>query len=281
MNSLRLMICRLRVKLSPSSSNIAAYVDHLRSSQVFAFNLFLPFREGEKSNLSDQLSNMIGTRLSIEEVRFEWVPPGALLGEIKGDRPLGDEPATAVDIVLWGRKSDGGRAAVLLEVKLSEADFTHCKGRTSRGNRRKDVCESADLFFEDPMACYLRRPVWSRRDRRYWEIFAGSHGSVRATFPGADLEGPCPFAFSMQQPMRNLAVARGLELDGESGVDRAWFALCAHDDNPDAASHWEDWKRLLADQAMAPRLPASEVVRAGEADGFGDWAAWMRERYRL
>lgn len=257
------------------------YANHLRSSQIFAFNLFLPFREGEKSKLSDLVSETIDTGLSIEEVRFEWVPPGALLGEIAGDLPSPGEPATAVDVALWGQLADGGRAAVLLEVKLSETDFTHCNGRTSPGNRRTDVCDSAAAFFDDPVACYLRRPRRSRRDRRYWEIFEQSYGSVRAAFPGADLGGQCPFAFSMQQPMRNLAVARGLELDGEGGVDKAWFALCSHDDNPDAAWHWKDWNRLLGDQTMAPSLPASEVVRAGEASGFGEWAACMRERYRL
>ena len=48
---------------------------------------------------------------------------------------------------------------VLLEVKLSEPDFTHCNGRTSPANQRRDVCESASLFFENPKACYLRRPL--------------------------------------------------------------------------------------------------------------------------
>ena len=257
------------------------YADHVRSSQAFAFNLFLPFREGNRSKLSDLVSETVGERLSIEEVRFEWVPPGALLGEVAGDRPSGDEPATAVDVVLWGRLAGGDRAAVLLEVKLSETDFTHCQGRTSKGNRRTDVCKSASLFFDEPSACYLRRPVRSGRDRRYWEIFAEGHDSVRAAFPGADLEGQCPFAYSMQQPMRNLAIARGLELGSDSEVDRAWFALCAHDNNPDVAVHWETWQRLLPNPSMAPKLPASQVVRAGESEGFTEWATWMRDRYRL
>ena len=255
------------------------YVHHMRSSQAFALNLFLPFRKGNRSKLSDVVSKAIGERLAIDDVLFEWVPPGALLGEVAGDRPLGDEPATAVDVALWGSLADGSRAAVLLEVKLSETDFTHCNGRTSPGNRRTDVCDSASMFFDDPGACYLRRPRRSQRDRRYWEIFAGSHGSVRAAFPGAGLEGPCPFAFSMQQPMRNLAVARGLEQCDNSGIEAAWFGLCAHDDNTDAAGHWEEWrKHLPPDPFAAPSLVASEVVRAGEDEG---WAAWMRDRYRL
>ena len=263
------------------SVRLHRYAGHLRSSQVFAFNLFLPFRKGSLSRLSSRLSEIVGARLSIEDVRFEWVPHGSLLGEIDGDQPVGEEPATAVDVVLWSRLADGRRAVVLLEVKLSEPDFTHCHGRNSPANHRRDVCDSASLFFENPKACYLRRPLRKWRDRRYWEIFAFEHGSVRAAFPGADLEGACPFSESMQQPMRNLAIARGLVQDSGCAVEKAWFALCAHDGNPEAAEHWESWKRLLPDASMAPVLSASDVVRAGEDEELVDWAAWMRDRYRL
>ena len=184
-------------------------------------------------------------------------------------------------MVLWSRLTDGQRGVVLLEVKLSETEFTHCNGRTSAGNRRRDVCESATLLFTDPTACYLQRPWGKRRDRRYWDIFTGSHGSVQAAFPGADLDGLCPFAYSMQQPMRNLAIARGLEQDPDFAVEKAWFGLCAHGDNSEVTEHWKNWKRLLPDPSVAPSLPASEVVSAGEAAGFLEWAGWMRGRYRL
>ena len=255
------------------------YAAHLLSSQAFAFNLFLPFRDGKRERLSECVSDLVGTRLLVDELRFEWVPPGALLGELDGERPVGDEPATAVDVVLWSQLADGRRAAVLIEVKLTEGGFTTCGGRTSPANRRTDVCDSARLFFEDPDTCYLRRPKRKRRDRRYWEIFTASHGSVGNAFPGADLDGGCPFAGNAQQPMRNLAIARALEQDGT--VAQAWFALCAHDQNPDVADHWEAWRGLLPDPGMAPSLPASAVIRAGEAEGHGAWAQWIRQRYRL
>ena len=90
------------------------YAAHLRSSQAFAFNLFLPFRREHSEELSERVSETIGARFSIDDVRFEWIPPGALLGEIEGERPVGNEPATAVDVVLWGRLTNAGRAAVLL-----------------------------------------------------------------------------------------------------------------------------------------------------------------------
>ena len=255
------------------------YAAHLLSSQAFALNLFLPFREGVRRALSECVGNLLGTRLHVEKVRFEWVPPGALLGELEGNRPEEDEPATAVDVVLWSRLEDGRRAVVLVEVKLSEDGFTNCNGQHSRANRRRDVCDSARLFFSDPGSCYLRRPKGKQRDRRYWEIFAASQGSVRDAFPGASLDGPCPFGGHAQQPMRNLAIARGLKQDGT--VDIAWFLLCAHDGNPDVRGHWEAWKEILPDSQDAPFLSASAVIEAGESEGHEAWATWMRERYRL
>lgn len=252
---------------------------HLRSSQAFAFNLFLPFREGRSARLSERVSALVGARLTIDQVQFEWIPPGGLLGEVAGDRPIGDEPATAADVVLWCRLRFRRPAAVLLEVKLSEGEFTHCGGRDSPGNLRKDVCHSAKLFFAEPRDCYLRRTKRAKRDRRYWEIFTRSHGSVQKAFPHADLDGPCPFAYDMQQPMRNLAIARGMEQ--ESMAQQAWFALCAHDANLDISARWAEWSRLLPEPSQAPVLPASEIVRAGEAEGLKEWAAYMRERYQL
>ena len=268
-----------KTSVRSDSVRLHEYVAHILSSQAFAFNLFLPFREGSRESLSKRISDLVGARLAIDRVNFEWVPPGDLLGELDGQWPVGDEAATGVDVALWGWLENRRRAVVLVEVKLSEDGFTHCGGRRSRGNRRKDVCRSATLFLDDPNACYLRRPQRKRRDRRYWEIFAKSHGTVRDAFPNAALDGPCPFAYDMQQPMRNLAIARGLEQ--EDMVERAWFALCAHDANAGIAEHWQAWKQLLPDPTMAPFLPASEVVRAGEDEGLSDWASYMRSRYRL
>ena len=261
------------------SVELHRYAGHILSSQTFAFNLFLPFREGQRERLSKHISSLVEHELTIDDVGFKWVPPGHLLGEIDGDRPGPGEPATAVDVVLWGWLPSGKRAAILLEVKLTEDKFTPCGGRESRGNRRKDICQSAQLFFDDPNACYLRRPVRKRRDRRYWEIFTQSYGNLQGAFPNANLDGECPFAYDMQQPMRNLAIAQGMVQ--EDMVQKAWYILCAHDSNPDIAGHWQAWQKLLGEGTSSQFLPASEIVTAGEADGLADWTRYMRERYKL
>ena len=268
-----------RAAVKADSVALHDYAGHLLSSQTFALNLFLPFREGERDRLSQRISSLVEDTLTIDKVVFEWVPPGHLLCEIDGERPGPEEPATAVDVVLWGWLPSGWRAAVLVEVKLSEDKFTHCNGRESRGNRRKDVCRSAQLFFDDPNACYLRRPAWKERDRRYWEIFTRSYGNLQNAFPNANLEEECPFTYDLQQPMRNLAIAQGMVQ--EDMVQKAWYILCAHDSNPDIAGHWQAWQQLLGEATPAPFLPASEVITVGEREGLADWSRYMRERYQL
>ena len=255
------------------------YAPAITSSQMFALNLFMPWRHGARRGLEARLAGVLGESITVERVAFEWVPPGALLGEIDGDRPGPDEKATGVDVVLWGHDDAGARSAVLLEVKLGEGGFTTCGGRDSVANRRTDVCASATTFFSDPTACYLQRPARKTRDRRYWEIFARSHGTVRDSFPGAADTGPCPFAGHQQQPMRNRALA--FALVQENVVERVWFGLCSHDDNPDVAREWTSWRALLPSTEVAPLLPASEILAAGRDEGHAEWARWMAERYLL
>ena len=254
---------------------------HLRSSQTFAFNLFLPFRDGARGRLGERLGEILGLELDIDRIQFEWVPPGPLLCELAGERPGTGEHATAVDVVLWCRLAGGGHGAALVEVKLAEAGFSRCRGRGHPDNARKDVCRSPGRFFEESDACFVRKPPGKLRHRRYWDLFAARHGSLRDAFPGADTGAPCPFAGPAYQPMRNLALARALEQDAYSTVTRAWFVLCAHDDNPQIAEQWAAWAKLLPDPAMAPMLRASELVDIGEAEGHPEWAEWMRKRYLL
>ena len=103
-------------------------------------------------------------------------------------------------------------------------------------------------------------------------MYCGTSKLCVNAFLNAYLNGLWPFAYDMQQSKRNLAIAGGLEQEGM--VRRAWFALCAHDANPDIAALWPE-------TSMAPVLPASALVSVGEAEGLTDWPAYMRERYQL
>lgn len=248
----------------------------LHSSMAFGFNLFLPFRAG--ADLAPALAPLVGP-MAVDKVAFEWIPPGHILGEIDGDTPRGDEAATGVDVVVHGHRADGSRIVILIEVKLSEGGFSTCNGRTSRANQRTDICDSATAFLADPSSCYLRRPRRQHRDRRYWEIFNAEHGDLSTAFPGTPVDGPCPFAGDAQQPMRQYALALGLEQEGFA--DEAWLLLAHHDHNPDVPDHWRTWTSLVRSDARTGRLKATEILEAGRQSGLVDWAAWMLDRYRL
>jgi hypothetical protein len=242
---------------------------------LFAFNLFLPFIEGQ--GLEAALGGVLGD-LRVDRVQLEWVPPGALLGELDGDTPRPGEPATGIDAVVWAVRPDGRRICVLVEVKLTESGFSPCGGKSSRNNTRTDVCGSAQTFFAEPQSCYLRRPLRQQRDPRYWELFAGRHGSVRDAFPGADATGACPFAEDQQQPMRQHALALAVEDAGLA--DEAVLLLLHHDDNPDVPPTWRAYRDLVAEPHRIHSLPAGTFV-TGARSRHPEWARYMSERYRL
>lgn len=260
---------------------IHSHAAALNSSMVFGFNLFLPFRIQDPAPLAALLARATNLDLEIERIAFEYGPT-EILAETRTDPPGSDEAWTSSDIGIEVRDSLGRRGIVLIEVKLTEDGFSRCNGRTSSGNRRPDVCSSARAFLAEPTACYLTRPLRARRDRRYWEIFAAAHGSVTAAFPGVDQSGPCPFAFDLQQPMRNHALALGLVQ--QRRFDFARFGLVHHDDNPDVVPHWEQYRTVVTDPGMLFRVPASRVVEAGralKAVWSAEWADYVCARYLL
>ena len=249
------------------------------SSMVFGFNLLMPFRVGRSQPLAGLLSTLLGRALAVESVVFEFRGPGGILAELAGEDPKPREPFTASDAAVFVQ--DGAsRGVVLVEVKLSENDFSRCNGATSRANRRGDVCASAAALWAEPSACYLRRPVRAQRDRRYEPIYREAYGSWEAAFPGADRDGPCPFVGDGQQPMRNLALGLGLVQAG--AVDFAAHLLLHHDRNPDVPSPWDRFAAAAAEPALLPRLPASALVAALD-DALTEPPAgqWLSERYRL
>ena len=81
--------------------------------------------------------------------------------------------------------------------------------------------------------------------------------------------------------MRNLVIARVLKQESECAVGKPCLALFMQDDNYKASEQLKRLKRFLPNASMAPVFSASDVVRAGEIEGLADWAAWIRNPYRL
>jgi len=256
-------------------------VHHVRSSQAFAFNLFYPFAGPELHHLKRPLSTVIPHLAEIESLAFEYVPEVDVLGEWAGDEP--GVPFTASDVGIIFRTDEGHRGIALIEVKFTESGFTHCFGRRSRANHRRDVCRSWDVFRQEPAGCYLTRPKRATKDRRYWSIIKNQFGSIEGFFvDGTSPYLGCPFAGDFQQPMRNHALALGLEQ--AKLFDVAFLILAYHDANDVILRKWKHYCQATVDQSRLGTLTASAVVDAVAGLDQGFWPDYIRyhaERYQI
>jgi hypothetical protein len=200
--------------LAASEMRLHPQVAGVYSSMAFAFNLFLPFRIAGRASLARILGNAISRTVEVEGVEFEFHGRADTLGEwTQVDRPGPKDKFTASDVAVTVHDGNS-RGVVLIEVKFSEGGFTDCGGRESRGNRDTEVCRSASVLMAEPNRCYLIHTKHAVRDRRYWDIFSRSAGTMASAFPNVDPNGQCPFAYDHQQLMRNHALALGLVQTG-------------------------------------------------------------------
>ena len=256
------------------------YVRAVNSSMAFAFNLFMPFREYGASALDAALADALGFPVRAVGMDFEFHGPTGVLAECAGPQPTKADKFTASDVAVHVEDERGRKGVVLIEVKLSEGEYTHCNGAISTANMRKDICADAGKFFESPRDCYLRRPRHAGRDRRYWEILATEFGSVGAAVPRYAGKR-CPFEGNSQQIMRNHVLALGLVQAGAAAFSA--FGLVHHPGNHHVVDPWDDYLSMVADPSPLFRISAAALIDAAAGQG-AEWTAWaryMRERYML
>ncbi len=239
------------------------YLAHVRSSQAFALNLFAPLTEEARCAA---LAHLGLPAISADPAVFEYTDPDDRLGEATKARPH----QTQVDVVLRGHDSEGNRLTALIEVKLTEIDFSWCSGYEAKANDRRDVCHSAGPFGSNPQGCFQLRNRDLGQSRQYDEHI--DLDGLKA-LDGAGDSGGCVIRHGLNQPMRNVALANVLAEGGE----RVVYALCA------PAAHPTIWRRWGEAQAVFGKgnavglgsLPA-EVLLLLHPDGDA-----LRKRYQL
>lgn len=226
------------------------FVDHVRSSQAFALNLFGDLKEDELRGIWAMIDPSVG---DVGPIEFEYVDPADALAESQAMRPH----QTQADVLLRGSAKDGTRHVALLEVKLSETRFGSCSAFDSPQNNRRDICRSTGPWGGDPAECFQLRNHGGPLRRRYDEY-------VQPAWV-APPDSECPFR-ELNQPMRNVALARALVDRNEADV--AVFGLCA----PLGNEHvWRQWRRVESLLEAVPGvrlhgLPVEQVLTALNAE---------------
>lgn len=210
------------------------HVDHVRSSQAFALNLFGGLDDEAVSRLWSLIDPAVIVQRGIE---FEYTDPEDALGECQPNRPH----RTQVDVVLSGETSQGARHLAFIEVKLSETAFGACSafGRDENDSRR--VCQQPGAWGGDPSGCFQLRNHGTSTRRQYDTV-------LDPTWISATTSSGCEF-LELNQPMRNVALARSLIERDEAEV--VAFCLCAPIANRNV---WRQWARARETFAAVPAV---------------------------
>jgi hypothetical protein len=237
------------------------FIGHVRSSQAFALNLFAPLSAEDVVGLLRSLG------LDIQHAHaptFEYTDPQDRLGEHTSERPH----ATQVDVVLRGFDAAGSTCLALVEVKLSEIDFGPCSAYRADQNPERQTCRQDGPFGDNPDLCF-QLSNWGGSTRRQYDTYIGSMNSTSR--PG------CLFRLGMNQPMRNVALARALVQAGEA--EHVVYALCAPEKNRPILRRWNEAEHLFSEipgVTLARLLPSQVLDHHASADSLA-----LTNRYDL
>jgi hypothetical protein len=224
-----------------------SHIAHVASSQAFALNLLAPLTLDDWTAIAQHhLDDPTAT--VVQPVEFEYTDPDDSLAEATQASPH----ATQVDCLVWIEQGRGRRHAMLIEVKLTEDNFSKCSAYTSRFNPRRDVCGQPGPFGGDVTRCF-QLANHDREHRRRYDEMLGRPRNEPHSFG-------CWFRDGANQVMRNVALAKSLI--ARRLVQSASMTLMA----PDAhTTIWEQWQRhtnLLSqyDGITFADLPASQIA---------------------
>ncbi len=252
------------------------YANHVRSSQVFGINLFFPLlsSDSEKNYLLKVFKKIVNMdKLEITNYWFEFIPEKDFLGEWRNPDKIQNDYVTSTDIAIEITDSNNKKYIVLIEIKLSEKEFSPCNGYTSRGNTEdiKKYCENFSLLKEKHSNCYLATEHPKKSKRKYFEYF-----NLKNEFE-IDSDIKCPF-ISNHQCLRNHAFARALRINDK--YDKAFFGLVCHDGNEDIMEEFQHYYNLLTEKPQKEifMLKASEIVKNAKDKIYKDY---FSKRYNL
>lgn len=218
------------------------YINHVRSSQMFAINTLYPLLQKEEDKFLEIINKHIPKeQLEVIDYQFEYSPEENILGEWKSDENRPEEYVTSVDLALITKDFEEKKSSILIEVKFTEDEFSNCGGYNSGGNKEetKKVCYNSELLLEDFNRCYLQGAKGkSKLKRKYFDYFN------KEDFNEACFKGNCPF-IRTHQCLRNHSLGRALVDTGN--VEYSYFILIYHENNEAIIEKWNEYLDTLSD----------------------------------
>ncbi len=257
------------------------FLAHMASSQAACANLFLPLLENPyiasevlsivKPDLKEIATDYLDNGFRIEF----WDEPDNLLNDhtkVSG---------TDADIAIAYYDKEDNLCLWLIEHKLTEKEFTTCRGAKSKGfNFLIHSCKPSSAIVKNPNLCYYH----SACKFNYWDITL----SDISPFNKEKIEDftQCPFIGGMNQLWRNQLLATGLEASNSPRwpFSKAYFSVAYHPGNYFIEPSIKKFKKLIDPSDRFFAFTSDKLInRAKEIDGpkLYKWLKWYQELYYL
>ena len=241
------------------------YVNHVRSSQAFAFNLlFFPLQK--QVDLLKYLSQKIGKELIlIKNFEFEYSPESNILGEWRNDENRPEKYVTSVDVFIETVTNEGDFINFFFEVKFTENEFGHCNIYDSKTikDELKIGCNYSEKLLDDYKLCYLNG---AKLQRTYFD----EEFNPRLNFKPDMFVSKCPFAI-YYQCLRNHSLSYKMD-------HKTYFCLVYHDENIEILDQWKLYKDMCKDTSTLLEIKASDIVKSIEDKQY---QKYFSDRYLL
>lgn len=225
------------------------YINHVRSSQAFAFNLlFYPIQK--QVGLLKCLSQKIEKELIlIKNFEFEFSPESNILGEWKSDENRPEKYVTSVDVYIETVTDEGDFINFFFEVKFTENAFGECGGYDSKANTGdlRTACDNSEKLMGNYRLCYLNG---LKLNRTYFD----DEFNPKLNFKPDIFMSKCPFVM-FHQCLRNHSLSYKMD-------HKTYFCLVHHDENIEIVEQWNLYKNLCKDTATLLELKASDIVKS-------------------
>jgi len=225
------------------------YLNHVRSSQAFAFNLlFFPLQKQE--GLLKCLSQKIGKKLIlIKNFELEHSPETNILGEWKSDKNRPEKYVTSVDAYIETVSDEGDFINFFFEVKFTENTFGECNGYDSDANigDLRTGCDYSEKLIDNYKLCYLNG---AKLQRTYFN----EEFNPKLSFKHDMFVSKCPFE-RFHQCLRNHSLSYKMD-------HKTYFCLVYHDENMEIIEQWNLYKDLCKDTSTLLDIKASDIVKS-------------------
>jgi hypothetical protein len=256
------------------------FLGHMASSQAACANLFLPILKDPiiatkilknvKEDLKDIAVNYLDGGFRIEF----WDEPDNSLSDHN------DVSGTDADIAIAYHDFEENLNLWMIEHKLTEKEFTDCRGYRSKGRKPHHKCSPASEIIENKGLCYLH----SGKGYNYWNITLGDKSPFLIDRIGEYDE--CPFKGGMNQLWRNQLLATSVESSNSPRwpYKKVYFSVVYHPENKYLENSIGKFKELIGNSDRFFTFTSDKLIdRAEEIEDkeLSEWVSWYKELYYL